>query len=164
MSGLGGDELFGGYSSFKTIPRIGQLKKIPFSKEILKLASEVVPKWQHPKFKQFLKYYEKPWAEYNMIRGLFTEEELSKLGWNLSEEDKGKYEAVTDELISHSYDEEILGQLTGIEKVSYLESLTYMSNQLLRDSDVYSMQHSLELRVPFVDHELYSTVLPYFKC
>jgi asparagine synthase (glutamine-hydrolysing) len=163
MSGLGGDELFGGYASFRNIPRIGQLKKIPFSKELLELASHLIPKLQHPKFKQFLKYYEKPWAEYNMVRGLFTEEELGKLGWNLSKEDKRKYEAINEELISHSFDEEILGQLTAIEKVSYLESINYMNNQLLRDSDVYSMQHSLELRVPFVDHELYSTVLLYLN-
>ena len=163
MSGLGGDELFGGYPSFKTIPRISRLKKIPYSKELLKLASDVIPKLQHPKFKEFLKNYEKPGAEYSMIRGLYTEEELSKLAWNLSEEDKKRYIPVFEELISHSYDKEILEQLTGIEKISYLESLNYMSNQLLRDSDVYSMQHSLELRVPFVDNELYSTVLPYLN-
>ncbi len=36
-----------------------------------------------------------------------------------------------------------------------------MRNQLLRDSDVFSMTHSLELRVPFVDHLLYGSVLPY---
>ena len=36
-----------------------------------------------------------------------------------------------------------------------------MRNQLLRDSDVFSMAHSLELRVPFVDHLLYAAVLPY---
>jgi asparagine synthase (glutamine-hydrolysing) len=36
-----------------------------------------------------------------------------------------------------------------------------MRNQLLRDSDVFSMAHSLELRVPFVDHLLYGAVLPF---
>jgi asparagine synthase (glutamine-hydrolysing) len=36
-----------------------------------------------------------------------------------------------------------------------------MRNQLLRDSDVFSMAHSLELRVPFVDHLLYGSILPY---
>jgi asparagine synthase (glutamine-hydrolysing) len=36
-----------------------------------------------------------------------------------------------------------------------------MRNQLLRDSDVFSMAHSLELRVPFVDDKLYAAVLPY---
>jgi asparagine synthase (glutamine-hydrolysing) len=45
--------------------------------------------------------------------------------------------------------------------VCYLETSFYMANQLLRDSDVFSMAHSLELRVPFVDHKLYEAVLPY---
>ena len=42
--------------------------------------------------------------------------------------------------------------------VSVLESLLYMRNQLLRDSDVFSMAHGLELRVPFVDSRLFSSV------
>ncbi|MBK9284683.1 MAG: hypothetical protein IPM51_10260 [Sphingobacteriaceae bacterium] len=50
--------------------------------------------------------------------------------------------------------------LSPLQNVSYLESTHYMSNQLLRDSDVFSMAHSLELRVPFVDHLLYAVVLP----
>jgi asparagine synthase (glutamine-hydrolysing) len=163
MSGLGGDELFGGYPSFSVLPKLIKFKEFPFSKGILKLASGVVPKLRHPKFKQFLEYYDEPWAIYHLIRGLYTGEELKMLKWNLSESDKEKYEAVTKELMLHTFDEEILDQLMETQKVSYLESLNYMSNQLLRDSDIYSMQHSLELRVPFIDHKLYGTILPYFK-
>jgi hypothetical protein len=51
--------------------------------------------------------------------------------------------------------------LSVLQSVSMLESCIYMRNQLLRDSDVFSMTHSLELRVPFVDTLLYSAVLPY---
>lgn len=51
--------------------------------------------------------------------------------------------------------------LSDLQRVSYLETCFYMRNQLLRDSDVFSMAHSLELRVPFVDHKLYEAVLPY---
>jgi len=51
--------------------------------------------------------------------------------------------------------------LSALQYISYLESCFYMRNQLLRDSDVFSMAHSLELRVPFVDHLLYGAVLPY---
>lgn len=39
-----------------------------------------------------------------------------------------------------------------------LESTRYMRNQLLRDSDVFSMAHGLELRVPFVDARLLSQI------
>ena len=44
--------------------------------------------------------------------------------------------------------------LDPINRVSYLESRNYMQNTLLRDSDVMSMAHGLELRVPLIDHRL----------
>ena len=46
--------------------------------------------------------------------------------------------------------------------VSYLEISNFMKNQLLRDSDIMSMKHSLELRVPLTDHNLidYSFTIP----
>jgi asparagine synthase (glutamine-hydrolysing) len=44
--------------------------------------------------------------------------------------------------------------LDPINRVSYLESLFYMRNTLLRDSDFMSMAHGLELRVPFLDRSL----------
>ncbi len=44
------------------------------------------------------------------------------------------------------------------DAVSYLELTRYMRNQLLRDSDVMSMAHGLELRVPFVDRTLFESL------
>jgi asparagine synthase (glutamine-hydrolysing) len=44
--------------------------------------------------------------------------------------------------------------LTPLQHVSWLELCGYMRNVLLRDSDVFSMAHHLELRVPFVDREV----------
>ena len=41
-----------------------------------------------------------------------------------------------------------------INRVSYLELRTYMANTLLRDADCMGMAHGLEIRVPFLDHEL----------
>src|SRR5438046_9671198 len=45
------------------------------------------------------------------------------------------------------------------DEVSYLELTRYMRNQLLRDSDVFSMAHGLELRVPFVDARLFDALV-----
>jgi len=45
-------------------------------------------------------------------------------------------------------------ELDAINRVSYLEARCYMLNTLLRDSDVMSMAHGLELRVPLIDHVL----------
>jgi asparagine synthase (glutamine-hydrolysing) len=44
--------------------------------------------------------------------------------------------------------------LSLLQQVSLFETTGYMRNTLLRDSDVFSMAHSLELRVPFVDREV----------
>jgi len=42
--------------------------------------------------------------------------------------------------------------------VGYLELTRYMRHQLLKDSDVFSMVHGLELRVPFVDMGLLDAI------
>jgi len=54
------------------------------------------------------------------------------------------------------------GTLRGESVISYLELRTYMLNTLLRDTDSMSMHHSLEVRVPLLDHELveYVEALP----
>jgi asparagine synthase (glutamine-hydrolysing) len=43
-----------------------------------------------------------------------------------------------------------------LNQVLLLEAQTYLTNTLLRDADCMSMAHSLELRVPFVDHEIFA--------
>jgi asparagine synthase (glutamine-hydrolysing) len=47
-----------------------------------------------------------------------------------------------------------------VATVARLESTMYLRQQLLRDADVMSMAHGLELRVPFVDHHLVATIWP----
>jgi asparagine synthase (glutamine-hydrolysing) len=44
--------------------------------------------------------------------------------------------------------------------VARLETQGYLSAQLLRDTDVMSMAHGLEVRVPFVDHRLAGAIWP----
>lgn len=41
-----------------------------------------------------------------------------------------------------------------IRRASYCEARGYLAHTLLRDADAMSMAHSLELRVPFLDHRL----------
>jgi len=50
-------------------------------------------------------------------------------------------------------------KLDPVNRISYLESRCYMLNTLLRDSDVMSMAHGLEVRVPLIDHQLARAVL-----
>ena len=44
--------------------------------------------------------------------------------------------------------------------IARMETRMYLQSQLLRDLDVMSMAHGLEVRVPFVDHELVAAVWP----
>ena len=44
------------------------------------------------------------------------------------------------------------------DQVSLLELRGYLANMLLRDGDVMSMAHGLEVRVPYLDHPLVEAV------
>lgn len=170
LSGLGGDELFGGYPSFNLIPRLKRIKKFPFAKTFMKAALPLLKKRLPAKAIEYLKNPVEPDAEYKLIRGLFTDAELRKLGWKYESRQYtvSNFYTLNDEMSvnykSHfnnvQYDNWGI-KFDGLIEVSYLESCFYMRNQLLRDSDVFSMVHSLELRVPFVDHKLYAAVLPF---
>ena len=45
-------------------------------------------------------------------------------------------------------------ELAPVNLISYLELTQYMANNLLRDTDMMSMAHGLEVRVPLIDHKL----------
>jgi asparagine synthase (glutamine-hydrolysing) len=131
---------------------------------------------------EYFKNPDTPNAEYQMIRGLFTDAELRTLGWNsdsqksnvkwqnVKEMDPGSRQTqpsssgmTINQSFNHPFEIgfPLFTDHHSLITVSALETIFYMRNQLLRDSDVFSMAHSLELRVPFVDHLLYGAVLPY---
>jgi asparagine synthase (glutamine-hydrolysing) len=183
LSGLGGDELFGGYSSFINIPKYQRIKSLPFAKPMMKIAGSIFKGRLPAKAIEYFKNPDAPNAEYRLIRELFTDEELQVLGWRsdsrrtsfagmtdsrqagmtIADEPSFRLSSESDGKSSYwqSPESSIQYPVSSIQYVSFLESCFYMRNQLLRDSDVFSMAHSLELRVPFVDHMLYGAVLPY---
>jgi asparagine synthase (glutamine-hydrolysing) len=184
LSGLGGDELFGGYSSFIDIPKYQKIKSLPLARQLMKAASVLAKNKLPAKAIEYFKNPNAPNAEYKLIRGLFTDAELITLGWPLDSRQAGmtrrtgmteaglpsfRLSSESDGVSSfwRSPESDIQHPISGnqilspLQYVSMMESCFYMRNQLLRDSDVFSMAHSLELRVPFVDHLLYGAVLPY---
>lgn len=138
LSGLGGDELFGGYSSFTKIPKM--LRLHPVLSRVPGLASLLQRgKPQHRRMADFLRSAGTVEDAYGALRGIFSKGEAAALtAW------------ITGSKISQTGQ---TGQ-TIADAISELELTRYMRNQLLRDSDVMSMAHGLELRVPFVDRVL----------
>jgi asparagine synthase (glutamine-hydrolysing) len=155
LSGLGGDELFGGYPSFRLVPRLALVASafaaMPAARSatarMLELAGGSA---RSAKLAAFLSAPSSVERAYFAVRGLFTEPEVqSLLGADLL------YSAIADADAPVAPRAPSGGaSMHLLNRVSELELSVYMQNQLLRDTDVMSMAHSLEVRAPFLDHRL----------
>jgi asparagine synthase (glutamine-hydrolysing) len=151
LSGLGGDELFGSYPSFKDLPRItrlaGPLASVPALGSVLRtLLAPLVGRVTSPKYASLLEYGGTLGGAYLLRRGLYMPWELPHL--------MGKcmaHQGLNDLQILSGL--EAIGgrQPTARLAISALEMSGYMRNQLLRDTDWASMAHSIEVRVPLLD-------------
>jgi len=137
LSGLGGDELFGGYPSFRDVPKLKWFAQIPgplrrrlawFGATGRRLAD--VPPGDVAVLTAWRRFF-------------WTGPMLRKAGLPLS----------------HALLEEAPDLPDDFARVSWVELTGYMRHQLLRDSDQMSMAVSLELRVPLLDHALVEYVL-----
>jgi asparagine synthase (glutamine-hydrolysing) len=159
LSGLGGDELFAGYSSFNEIPQLAglmrPLARIPGLGKGFRIVSRAfLERFTSPKYAGTIEYGGDYAGCYLLRRGLFMPWELPKLL------DAELVRAGLDELqVLPALRRTIDGLSVPRFIVSALEMAWYMRNQLLRDVDWASMAHSLELRVPLVDVELLRTVI-----
>lgn len=140
LSGVGGDELYGGYPSFSRMHKVKMLEKLP--KAFLKNAV-----FARSKKLRRLAYLSLGGAKgkYLFLRGHFTPIEIARqLNFNESEVWKILKEQPVLDNIDH---------LSVSNQASWIEMHLYMQNQLLRDSDVMSMAHGVEIRLPFLDKE-----------
>ncbi|MGD1084341.1 MAG: asparagine synthase (glutamine-hydrolyzing) [Verrucomicrobiota bacterium] len=160
LSGLGGDELFGGYASFRDIPRavraLGFFRRGgPLGRMLRVLSAPLLKRMTSPKYAGLLEYGGTYAGAYLLRRGLFMpwelpgvlDPEIVRQGW-----------AELQPLLR--LDEKLEGLSSPRLRVSCLETTCYMRDQLLRDSDWAGMAHSLEIRVPLVDVELLRRLAP----
>lgn len=155
LSGLGGDELFAGYPVFKRSYHILRSLRLDLHPQILRknyaLFSRLFLKGiELNKLSNLLSLEELSLKTiYPIFRRLFFDEDLSKLSPNLS------YPKFLEKKLAGLK----LGRNFLLSEISIAEFSSYMENILLRDSDQMSMAHSLEVRVPFLDHQLVEFVL-----
>jgi asparagine synthase (glutamine-hydrolysing) len=156
ISGLGGDELFGGYGSAGQVPQLAALPSFLqcMGRPARALLEPFLANWK-PKLAGMLEYSGSYERAYLLRRALFMPWELHRV---LEPEQvaKGLAALATLPQLQASHAPVSDSQL----KVSLLESQWYMRNQLLRDSDWASMAHSLELRVPLVDLDFWRRMAP----
>lgn len=138
LSGLGGDELFGGYPSFHDVPRLQLLAVLPgFLRRIVGFAGNLGERLADmPATGDALELAH--WR-----RRFFTDAMLRDAGLPVTSEPLDQWVALPD----------------GFARISWAELTGYMRRMLLRDADQMSMAVSLEMRVPFLDHALVEYVL-----
>ncbi len=152
FSGVGGDELLYGYDHFKTIPILFKflrfIKKIKFLKILAKgffnflgfIRKDI--RWRY-----LFKFSNSIFELWLIKRTILTEKEIISKNYTFKN-------------ISTIFNKDILSSNSphffrnSKIKLSQIETIYYLRNQLLRDSDWASMYHGIELRTPFVDVKL----------
>jgi asparagine synthase (glutamine-hydrolysing) len=164
LSGLGSDELFGGYTSFQAITKVRRIaaaarcipeplrnmassgiRRTPFFETSPDAFRKGLAAWLQPEL------FPHP---YFFTRALFAPKAfVSHLKGGPIEWESMLWYQWLDDAVAQSRS---MDQFT---QVSWLELRSYMVNTLLRDTDEMSMRNSLEVRVPFLDTPLLEYVL-----
>jgi asparagine synthase (glutamine-hydrolysing) len=147
LSGLGGDELFAGYPSFRRALRFAEMSR--GSKRVLRATAGVGKRMfngsvQRDKLWQLMNSDGRPEDVYRISRQLFSNNLITRMTGRISGDPARN---------GHRSDRDV------VNAISRLEMRGYMTNTLLRDTDAMSMAHSLEVRVPFVDVKVVDFVL-----
>ncbi|GIN88180.1 asparagine synthetase B [Heyndrickxia sporothermodurans] len=147
LSGEGADELFGGYNIYREPESLEVFNKIPaVGKSLLKALAKILP--EGVKGKSFIERGVTPMEErYIGNAKMYTEAEKKAL---LAQYKSGlDYTNITKQLYAETqgYDP--------VDRMQYIDIHTWMRGDILLKADKMTMAHSLELRVPFLDKEVF---------
>jgi asparagine synthase (glutamine-hydrolysing) len=160
LSGLGGDEMFGGYTTFREAPAIASLlrlgRRLPRG-----LTMGAVQRWpwrsetRAEKARDLLDLDPSVPSVCLWRRRLMTNAQMASLGMRASEH-KSFLPPECDPTYGAPSDSDWAA-------VRALEARLYMGNTLLHDADVFGMAHGLEIRVPLLDRRIVDVALAYAR-
>lgn len=156
LSGLGGDELFAGYQTFRAVPWLERLQRFerwvpgPLRSAMARAFPGAESSDRNRKLAALIEGNGSLVHPYFIARMMFAPRQQKLL---LKSRDT---QAVRDGMSAALAP---AASLDPVNRVSYLELTTYMANTLLRDADCMSMANGLEVRVPLLDHKLVEYVL-----
>jgi asparagine synthase (glutamine-hydrolysing) len=161
LSGVGGDELFASYPSFRDVPRIVRTAQrlrwlSSQGRTLRKLLAPIVSQFTSSKYASLLEYGGTCGGAYLLRRALYLPWELPSV-LSKKEMEAGLEALQTEAMVGVYCERNASARLS----VSSLEMGWYMKNQLLRDTDWASMAHSLEVRTPLVDWQLTAAIAPF---
>jgi asparagine synthase (glutamine-hydrolysing) len=140
LSGVGGDELYGGYPSFSRIQKVNLLGNLP--KSFLQAG-------KHGGLKSLKRLcylsLEGATGKYLFLRGQFIPSEIAH---HLNMEEMQVWQILSEQSRLESDQ-----PLNSFDEASWIELNLFMQNQLLRDGDVMGMAHGIEIRFPFLDKD-----------
>lgn len=161
LTGEGGDEVFGGYAHYKSLNTANYFsKKIPFLKKnfLLKAGIKTAPIF-------FLnKFFDYPYSigkkgKKRLISfvDLLGDEKKMYFGFASLFDEKDLKDCLFDEnnSIRHLFDLFERQKGSFLQKISGFEAKYWLSDYILLQQDKLTMAHSLEGRVPFLDHKLF---------
>lgn len=155
LSGQGGDEIFGGYRSFRAVPiwyrRMGWFRRLPrpVQNGLLSLGSTQLSGVAKGKIEDMTRNGLGLSGVYFQSRRLLSDGAIARLGLHPQELNLTSTYHVRDLDFQDQ-----LGSRDPVSMVGRLESEFYLGNTLLRDGDVMGMANSLEIRVPMLDKDL----------
>lgn len=151
LSGVGADEIFAGYSTFKFAQAMNRIRRAKNHKReregiadrlFFSLPNKFQVNWKVRMLAGLGGAFSTSLNRYNLIKQIFRDGEIERLA--------SKMPTNSENYLSKFFST----QHSNIQQITMAEVNNYLKNTLLRDSDIMGMASSLEIRSPFIDHNL----------